>query len=811
MKVNFSDCELVNNSMILAGAALQISGVSKISNALRSAITCYFCPIVLSGTISFVNNTAVRGGAMLLHTTTLYIDANTNVTFANNTAKDRGGAIFVEPNVPPYPLNNVYMVTTCIYQTMNCNNMSYHNVYFENNLATNGGDDIYGTTSQTYCQLEQQCSILMIHESYYDGHSSISSNPTRICLCDNHGVPQCQNRTMSYLYKSYTVHPGETFMVSAVVVGGDFGTTVGTVHAGFLNGPYFLRTTSEYGQAIETKHCTALNYTIYTNQTNSTAVMHLSSEQMMDINDVMFYAHYDYYTPVFINITILPCPSGFVLTEDPPTCNCNKVLTSKLTKCDITDGIGYVSWSGKMWMHISNNSIDYTDYCPLNYCIMSDKRIDVQQDPDAQCAFNHAGRLCGGCKDGYSLAIGSSHCIQCSNNNNLALLIFFIGAGFLLVLFIGALNLTVSQGMINGLIFYANIVWIYQPILFPQEQRTSGVLLFLRIFIAWTNLDFRIETCFVTGLAAFWKMWLQFLFPLYILAIAGLVVVVVRCSTKLSSFLEIKAISVLATVFLLSYMKFMRIIMTTMNPSTVTEYPSESESTVWAEDGNLTYFGFPHILLFIAGLSTALFFLLPYTLILLVKQCIQMVLPSRWQRWFRRFSPFLDLHFVPLKQKHQYWFGVLLLARGILLICYSSTLLNVAEDTNLLILFIFGILLIFYMSTTLPYQNMAVLLVNGSFLTNMALLSGFALFTEAHPHGSTIRTVTATLSAALAFIIFCGIIIYGIISAPRLFNRKTINKMMTSIASLAANGGSNNDEKQPLLKAQGSDRITATY
>ena len=77
-------------------------------------------------------------------------------------------------------------------------------------------------------------------------------------------------------------------------------------------------------------------------------------------------------------------------------------------------------------------------------------------------------------------------------------------------------------------------------------------------------------------------------------------------------------------------------------------------------------------------------------------------------------------------------------------------------------------------------------------------------------HGSTIRTVIATLSAALAFIIFCGIIIYGIISALRyqLFNRKTTNKMMTS---LATNDGSDNDEKQPLLKAQGSDRITATY
>ena len=343
MKVNFTDCELVNNTMTLAGVALHISGVSKVSNAVTSAITCYFCPIVLSGTILFLNNTAVRGGAMLLHTTTVYVDANTNVIFANNTATDRGGAIFVEPNLPPYPLDNSYIINYCFYQTMNCNNTSYHNVHFNNNLAVNGGDDIYGSTSEMFCfQLDQACSVSMIHESY-EGHSSISSNPTRTCLCDNYGIPQCHNHSMTYLYKSFTVHPGETYTISAVIVGGDFGTTVGTVHAGFLNPiaePYFLRPTSQYGQAIESKYCTTLNYTMYTNQTNSTVVMYLSSQQMMDIHDVMFYANYDYYTPVFINITILPCPPGFILTEDPPRCSCYKVPTKKLIKCDITDGVG---------------------------------------------------------------------------------------------------------------------------------------------------------------------------------------------------------------------------------------------------------------------------------------------------------------------------------------------------------------------------------------------------------------------------------------------------------------------------------------
>ena len=100
---------------------------------------------------------------------------------------------------------------------------------------------------------------------------------------------------------------------------------------------------------------------------------------------------------------------------------------------------------------------------------------------DDQCAFNHAGRLCGSCKANYSVAIGSSHHIYCHNSNGVALLIFFAAAGFLLVLFIGILNLTVAEfeGMINGFIFYANIIWKYQSILFPKNK-----LFYLKTFIA---------------------------------------------------------------------------------------------------------------------------------------------------------------------------------------------------------------------------------------------------------------------------------------------------------------------------------------
>ena len=80
--------------------------------------------------------------------------------------------------------------------------------------------------------------------------------------------------------------------------------------------------------------------------------------------------------------------------------------------------------------------------------------------------MNRFGILCGECQSEYSLALASNICLLCSDNVNLALLIFFAAAGILLVLFIEVLDMTVSQGTINGLIFYANIVWAYQNVFF---------------------------------------------------------------------------------------------------------------------------------------------------------------------------------------------------------------------------------------------------------------------------------------------------------------------------------------------------------
>ena len=157
--------------------------------------------------------------------------------------------------------------------------------------------------------------------------------------------------------------------------------------------------------------------------------------------------------------------------------------------------------------------------------------------------------LCGRCDNDYSLQLGGDRCIQCHDNRYVALLIVFAILGILLVAMITLFNLTVANGTINGLIFYANVVWINNAILFPQQGKNIGYYI-ITVPIAWINLDFGIETCFSQNLDQLTKSGLQFVFPVYILCIAGLIILVSWYSIKATRFFGRNSVAVLSTLIL---------------------------------------------------------------------------------------------------------------------------------------------------------------------------------------------------------------------------------------------------------------------
>ena len=121
------------------------------------------------------------------------------------------------------------------------------------------------------------------------------------------------------------------------------------------------------------------------------------------------------------------------------------------------------------------------------------------------------------------------------------------------------LNLTVSEGSVNGLIFYANIIRAVNLSSFHQRSTLHSLV---HAFIAWLNLDLGIETCFYNGLGAYAKTWLQFVFPLYIWLMVITIIVASHYSTTVSRLTPNNALQVLATLFLLSYAKILRVVIT---------------------------------------------------------------------------------------------------------------------------------------------------------------------------------------------------------------------------------------------------------
>ena len=280
-------------------------------------------------------------------------------------------------------------------------------------------------------------------------------------------------------------------------------------------------------------------------------------------------------------------------------------------------------------------------------------------DTDPQCQQHKSGTLCGSCTTGYSLVLGSNECMECTTNYNyIALIILFAFMGIALVVLLTVLNLTVSVGTINGLLFIANIIKLYQPV-FLGNQITVQI-------ISWLNLDFGIKICFYNGMDRYAKKWLQFVFPFYVWAIIIVIILICRVSSKVSKLVGSNAVPVLATLLLLSYTKLLCTIVTVLHKRDIILHCQNSshQLTVWYEDPTLQYAKGKHLYLFSFALIMLVLFYLPYTLFLLLNPLFEKYLTKyRLCSFLYKIKPILDAYSGPMKDEYRFWPGLLLVAR----------------------------------------------------------------------------------------------------------------------------------------------------
>ena len=631
------------------------------------------------GSLTFSGNRAYRGAAMIFIVgSTMRLSQNSSIYFVGNSAVAKGGAIYLDSsNSYGYQLNSI--LPDCFLQVEHTDFRK--SLIFVNNSAGQGGDALYGETLGFYwplgndflncsspfghCPLVEQssefyanCSVLFTQVSSISPNtlSQVASDPVRVCICSN-STPECHMTSMAV----DPIFPGQSFSISTAVMGNELGTVAGSVFAIFLP-LYSVRpwlAAGEDTQGATQLHCNKMEYTIFS--INSKEVLLLASNSIMsEYTDPTLFTKF----PVYVNITLLPCPPGFALMEASARCDCSQfVLQLPGVSCNIKDQT--IHRSGLVWVGSvkdENQTVENVitaKYCPLNFCKREDISVHLNQ-PDTQCEFNHSGILCGGCQPGLSLMLGGVQCGMCSSKN-LALIIPFILAGIVLVFFLKISKLTTSEGFINSLVFYASIVKANEHIFLPQANTNP-----LTLFISWLNLDLGVQTCFFNGLSAYTKTWLQFVFPFYIWGITGVIIISARYSTRVARISGNNSVPVLTTLFLLSYAKLLGIIITSLS-YTVLEYPG-GQKVVWSADGNIDYLGAKHAPLFVAAVATLLFLWLPYTVLLFTGQWLYKCKLSVINRMLIKLKPFLDAHYGPLKDSHRYWFGALLLVRAVILL-----------------------------------------------------------------------------------------------------------------------------------------------
>ena len=642
---------------------LTITGLHVKNNDANGALVIG-SQIFIIGENSFTNNTGYNGGGISFFGNSflmLYYPAV--IYFIDNHAANTGGAMYVDQTSF---VNNICFLQVKLnpdHVTNKTNGISCYN-----NTANLSGSVLYGGNIDkcnllpaTWINLKFPNSSVLFNETIHYSSSNdsnislISSDAIRACFCNGHD-PDCS--LYSTIEEGY---PGQIVYIPIVTVGQRFGTTTATLKV------VEVTKGEEIGQILKSWQPICQDFTYTVNVKNYANVIPVTTELKISVL-IENYANVpiDLKTNITVNITILDCPPGFELLPTSGHCGCSSELLSVLstTQCNASSQI--ISKQGNVWMGYNTNKhcVIAHKNCPFDYCLLSLVSFNITS-PDNQCALNRSGVLCGECANGLSLLLGSNKCGTCDSNSYLALLIIFILAGFALVVFLLLLNFTVSLGMINGLIFFANIIKLNEATFFP-----SGPIIFLSQFISWLNLDLGIETCFYNGMDSYVKVWLQFVFPFYIWVII-IIIILLAEHTKLGRLIGHNTVPVLATLILLSYMKLLRTVTLAL---AFVKYECGQSTThySWYMDPNIEYLSVKHIILFTFAIIVVCLLIIPFTIILLFIQLLEWRV-SNWRgcRFLYKLKPFFDAFGGPFKDRYRFWPGFLLTIRLVLLVVTS--------------------------------------------------------------------------------------------------------------------------------------------
>ena len=515
-----------------------------------------------------------------------------------------------------------------------------------------------------------------------------------ICPCYNISAYNCTQSNIG------TVSPGQTLTIKLMLL-----TLVQPLETTFITS--FSRTKNmpqachllnafEIEQEHQSYQCDEHNYTIWS-----------------ELPECELYLRADEGITETLYVKLIACPAGFDLCRQKGACYCDPILHPYITSCNLNDETILRPANSWISAYPINHKYEYkvSKLCPYNHCLPHSSYLNLSK-PDSQCQFHRTGLLCGQCEKGLSTIFGSSQCKECSNFY--LFIIIPIGvAGVVLVMMLFIFNLTVTSGTINTFIFYVNIISINYSIFFPECHSIDCLLLSL------SNLDLGFEMCFYNGMDGYSKALLQLAFPLYLIFIAFILIIASRHSATIQRMTSQRALHVLATLFLLSYTKFLLTVCQVLFfYSEIIHLPSKHTTIVWSLDVSVKLFKAKFLIAFLICLVIFIILLHFNVLLLFARQLLRF-------KYINTFKPMLDAYFGPYKDNFLCWTGLQLIVRAIF---FGLSALH--RNVNLISGIIVLGLLLCLQSLMCPFKSMYKNVQEALVILNLQAVYALALYSD---------------------------------------------------------------------------------
>lgn len=370
---------------------------------------------------------------------------------------------------------------------------------------------------------------------------------------------------------------------------------------------------------------------------------------------------------VIPKVTLQDCRPGYRL-QGNSKCVClrspqESTDDSGITRCQ---GDRHVFIRKGLWAGTIDGTSEtfVTSPCPSRYCnyrclpnmFCAPHEYLYLEEANRQCAGHRTGVLCGKCRPGYSVVLGSDGCESCPKGYAwVGYFSVFLIAGTFVVIAVLLVNVDISTGQYTGCLFFYQVVLL----LVRDGFEPDPVLSFL---MGLANAQVGVGACMWNGMTDLQKLGLTYVLPAYILFLCIVVIILSRFPSCVFS--RRSALRAFTTLFLVSYTTFTSVSLELLHFTTL------HGKTVLYKSGEVEYFKGEHVGYGILAIIVCAVIVIPFPLCLCLVQPLSYLKPGLGGG---KLKPFLDIFHYCYQTRYRWFSGVYYLARIVLLLIYIFT------------------------------------------------------------------------------------------------------------------------------------------